>query len=391
MFLTKLISRERNYFSIGKDYSNSLSVIVHSDTLFSAICNNFRKLYGKSDLERFLEKINQSEKNDHFFKISSGFHFIDIYKDNILADTIYFIPKPLIQFPFTDETQKYLEQNPKMFKKINFISLEVANKLKGNNQIDFSQYHIIGGRYLVANEDLEKLGLNKFLTLLKKSNLNLEKIERIIRNKISIYKILDEQKVRIDRKTHESEPFTWSKLKFLISSYYLKEAEPIDYKLVPGYYFIFDSSKLTDEFNSKLRASINLIKDEGIGGRRSLGCGLVDAVEFIELDNSFQYFNLFDSKSDGWFINLSLVYPSSEDIKDIEFFNIYGRSGYVFSMENNTERFNDVKFIEEGSLFKRRVKGRLIQVASDEFISKYHKVFKNGIGFYLNLGNMEVK
>ncbi len=392
MFLAKLISKKRNYFSIGKDYSNSLSVIVHSDTLFSAICNNFRKLYGKSELESFLEILNSaSENEDLLFKISSSFHFIDIYKDSKVEDTIYFIPKPLIHFPFTTESQEYLDQNPKMFKRIEFISLEIASKLKENKRISFSQYHIIGNKYLVDNDDLEKLGLSKFLSLLNKPDPKVERIERVIRDKISIYEILDEQKVRINRKTQESEPFTWPKLKLCVSSYFINEEKRIDYELVPGYYFIFDHSNLGHEIRNKIKASINLIMDEGIGGRRSLGCGLVDDVELIELNEMFAYYNLFDSNVDGQFMNLSLVYPSLEDLQNIEFFNIYGRSGYVYSIENISSRFNDVKFIEEGSLFRKKVRGKLVQVASADFSTRYHAVYKNGIGFYLNLGNLEVK
>ncbi len=393
MFLVKLISKERNYFSIGKDYSDILSVIVHNDTLFSAICNNFRKLYGKSELESFLEEINSaSEIENPVFKISSSFHFIDIYKDGKVEDIIYFIPKPLIQFPFTTESQEYLDQNPKMFKKIEFISLELARKLKENKKISFSQYHIIGNKFLVDNEDLEKLGLIRFLSLLSKPDPNLERVEKVIRNKISIYEILDEQKVRINRKTKESEPFTWPKLKLSVSSYFINEEKRIDYELVPGYYFIFDDSHLDPEIRNKIRASINLIMDEGIGGRRSLGCGLVDDIELIELNETFAYYNLLiDSNIDGWFMNLSLVYPSLEDLQNIEFFNIYGRSGYVYSIESVSARFNDVKFIEEGSIFRKKVRGKLVQVAPADFSSRYHSVYKNGIGFYLNLGNLEVK
>ncbi len=392
MFLVRLVSKERNYFSIGKDYSNNLSVIVHSDTLFSAICNNFRKLFGKSELERLLGVINPSdEEKKPFLSISSGFHFIDIYKDEKLEDTIYFVPKPLIRFPFMAESQKYLDQNPKIFKKIDFISLEVVNKLYAKEKISFSQYHIIGGKYLVDNEDLNKLGLTKSLSLQIKPDSRLEKIERVIRNKISVYEILNEQKVRINRKTQESEPFTWPKLKLFVSQYYINEDKRIDYKLFPGYYFIFEILNLDEELSNKIKASITLIMDEGIGGRRSLGCGLVDDVELIELDNTFLFSKLLNSEPDGWFMNLSLVYPSFEDLQNIEFFNIYGRSGYVYSIENNSARFNDVKFIEEGSLFKKKVRGKLIQVASTDFTSKYHEVYKNGIGFYLNLGKLEVE
>ena len=381
MFLVKLISEERNYFSIGKDYTNSVSIVVHSDTLFSAICNNFRKIFGKGALEDLLKKlVNVSEQDEPLFMLSSCFHYIDIYKQGELFKTIYFLPRPLIRFPLDKASQEYLNENPKLFKKVKFISFEVAKKLQQNEQISLSQSYVLDGKYLIDDKDLKDLGLVELK----------ERVDQIIRKKISIYEILEEQKVRINRKSQESEPFTWPKLKFRTSKYYINDSEEVDYELIPGFYFIFDYSKTGDELASKIKASIKLIIDEGLGGKRSLGCGLVDNIEIRELSDDFEYCNLFNTEKEGYLVNLSLVYPSIEELRNVEYFNIYGRSGYVYSAENISARFNDVKIIEEGAVFNKKIRGKLIQVASEDFVSKYHAVYKNGIGFYINIGKIEV-
>ena len=392
MYIVKLISKKRNYFSIGKDYTESISLIVHNDTLFSAICNNFRKIYGNNTLEEFLNLIIGLENdNEKFFRLSSCFHYIDIYRDKEYYNTIYFLPNPLIRFPFDERSQEYLEENPKILKKIQFISFEILRKLQQGQKISLSQYHILDGTYLIDEKDVRLLGLESFFSLIDNSNAKLEKIERAIRRNITIFEILDEQKVRIDRVTEESEPFTESKFKFHISKYYVKESEKeINFQLIPGFYFLLDFSGLNHELTNRVFSSIKLIIDEGIGGKRSTGCGLVDDIDIKDIDEKFEYFNLFNNEDKEYFTNISLVYPSVEEIENVRFFSIYGRSGFVYSVENISQRFNDVNFIGEGAIFDKKIRGKLIQVASDEFISKYHRIYKNGIGVYLSIGDIEV-
>jgi len=392
MYLVKLLSKKRNYFSIGKDYTESISLIAHSDTLFSAICNNFRKLYGNKALEEFLDQLVGLENNDEeYFRLSSCFHYIDIYRDNKYNDTIYFLPKPLVRFPFDERSQEYLEENLKILKNIQFISFEILRKLQQGQKISLSQYHILDGSYLIDDRDVRKLGLESFFALIDNSNAKLEKIERAISKKITIFEILDEQKVRIDRVTGESEPFTESKFKFHISNYYVGEYEKkVNFQLIPGFYFLLNFSGLNIELTNRIFSSIKLIIDEGIGGKRSIGAGLVDDIDITELDEKFEYFNLFNTEGKRYFTNISLVYPSVEEIENVKYFNIYGRSGFVYSIENNSQRFNDVNFIREGAIFDKQIRGKLVQVASDEFISNYHKIYKNGIGVYLNIGDIEV-
>jgi len=393
MFLVRLISKERRYFSIGKDYTRSISLVIHSDTLFGAICNNFRKIFGNGKLEEFLEILKKSEEQEEsMLELSSCFHYLDVYKQGEFLKTIYFLPKPLITFPFDDLSQEIVDENLKLFKQIKFLSLEVVRKLQNNEKISFNRFHIMGGCYLLDREDLKTMGLSEFLTLMEKTNPKYEKIWRAINNSILIFEIMEEQKVGISRGTNESEPFVWPKMKFNKSTYFVINGEErINYDIIPGFYFIFNCSTLNEELKNGINSSIRLIMDEGLGGKKSLGCGLFDDVEIIELDDNNQYFKLLNENSLEYFVNLSLVYPNKEDLENIEYFNIYERSGYIFSADTNSMRFNDLKLIEEGGIFNKKVRGKLVQVATDDFIEKYHKVYKNGIGMYLNISKVEVE
>ena len=385
MYLVKLVSKKRKLFSIGKDHTGEISIIIHSDTLFGAICNNFRKAFGSSALEGLLNQIN--EENN--LQISSCFHYIDIYKNKKFFKTIYLLPRPLIKLPLTDESQEFIDENPKAIKKIQFISFDTMKKLQQNEKIALSQFHIINDIYLLSDSDLEDLKLHGFLSLINSFDPKLNNIYQIIRKKISFFEVLDENKVRIKRKNKQSEPFTWSKLKFNKSSYYVMEQKnKIDVELIPGYYFLLNFENLSDEIIEQLKTSINLIKDEGLGGKRSTGNGLADGITLHEIDNSFQYYDLFE-RSSNFFSNISLVCPKFDELQNIKYFKLFERSGFVYSLDNKTERFNDVKFIEEGSIFSKKINGRLVQVGSDEFKSKYHDIYKNGIGFYINLGKIE--
>ena len=58
-------------------------------------------------------------------------------------------------------------------------------------------------------------------------------------------------------------------------------------------------------------------------------------------------------------------------------------------MDTNTFRFQDVSFIEEGSIFGEKVTGNLIQVASKDFLAQFHEVYKNGLGMYISIGGGE--
>ncbi len=387
MHLVKLVAKNRNYFCIGTDNTKSVGTIIHSDTLFSTLCNNLRKIYGKEVLEDFFRLIKSgSNENIPKLKLTSAFHYIDIYEGETCKSTLYFVPKPFMRLPLDAESQTYLEANPKVFKKIKFVSFGIIDLLQRNQFIKLGSVHIFAKEYLVSSEEVELLGLKKYLELQEPINKELLAIQR----KIQFYEIVEEQKVGIDRKTGASKPFIWEKLSFLTPRYHIFEgSEKRNYTLVPGFYFLLDLSKLPPEASLKVKTAISLVKDEGIGGRRSTGAGLFDEVEFKQLDEVASLNQIFELLGSNILMSLSLIYPNHADLKNIKYFKLFNRSGYVFSSVSKSQRFQDLTFLEEGSIFTQKISGSLVQVASREFQEKFHEVFKNGIGFYLSLGKSE--
>ena len=387
MHLVKLVAKNRNYFCIGTDNTKSVGTIIHSDTLFSTLCNNLRKIYGKEVLEDFFRLIKSgSNENIPKLKLTSAFHYIDIYEGETCKSTLYFVPKPFMRLPLDAESQTYLEANPKVFKKIKFVSFGIIDLLQRNQFIKLGSVHIFAKEYLVSSEEVELLGLKKYLELQEPINKELLAIQR----KIQFYEIVEEQKVGIDRKTGASKPFIWEKLSFLTPRYHIFEgSEKRNYTLVPGFYFLLDLSKLPPEASLKVKTAISLVKDEGIGGRRSTGAGLFDEVEFKQLDEVVSLNHIFELLGSNILMSLSLIYPNHADIKNLKYFKLFNRSGYVFSSVSKSQRFQDLTFLEEGSIFTQKISGSLVQVASREFQEKFHEVFKNGIGFYLSLGKSE--
>ena len=389
MHLIKLVAKDRNYFCIGIDNTKSVGTIIHSDTLFSALCNNLRKIHGKEFLEDILKLMNDdSNENVPELRITSAFHYIDIFEGGraTCKATIFFVPKPFMRLPLDANSQAFLEDNPKIFKKIKFVSFGIISLLQKNQPIKLSSVHIFAGEYLVSSEEVELLGLKKYLELQEPNNQELLAIQ----HKIQFHEVIEEQKVGIDRKSGTSKPFTWEKLSFLTSTYHVFEgSERKRYKLIPGFYFLLDLSKLPPEVTLKIKTAISLMKDEGLGGRRSTGAGLLDEVEFKLLDDVDSLNHIFELSESNLLMSLSLVYPNHADLKNLKYFKLFNRSGYVFSSVSKSQRFQDVTFLEEGSIFAQKIRGSLVQVASGEFQEKFHDVFKNGIGFYLHLGKSE--
>ncbi|MBD3352571.1 MAG: type III-A CRISPR-associated RAMP protein Csm4 [Candidatus Lokiarchaeota archaeon] len=376
MLLIKLVCNNRNIFSIGSDDASGLSSIIHSDTIFSTICNNFRLLYGKQALESFLSKIiHSADTTLPVFQISSAFHYLDVFYQDKLKNTLKFIPKPMLRLPFSEKSQKIVDLNLKLLKRIEYISFGVLKKIQSGIDLDFTRYHIFSDKYLLDSSDLDILGISEALEDQEYNILD------SIQGKWAVYDTYTEEKVRINRIDNSSEPFTIQKLKLVSSEYFVKDKRK-RYKTKPGYYFFLNDDGLTEEEINKVITSIKYIKDEGIGGKRSIGCGLCDDIKVVE-----NLPEIFNEEIAGPYENLSLLYPVNSDLPRIKYYSLIERSGYVTSPNNSGSRIMDHRFMREGGIFSEKIKGKIIQVASDELKTSLHPVYKNGIGFFVHLGN----
>jgi len=93
MKLFKLKFKSSIHLGEREGFLEGTETTIHSDTLFSALCNSYLLLYGRKKLECLLENF----KNEPPFFLSSAFPY---WKDK------YFFPIPLSQFPKEKEQKK---------------------------------------------------------------------------------------------------------------------------------------------------------------------------------------------------------------------------------------------------------------------------------------------
>lgn len=232
--LCKLIPKGPLHLGTKEGIQEESDEYIHSDTLFSAICNCFRLIYGKEDLENLL-KLYLDRKPP--FILSSAFPFV---KDILL------LPMPK-SFKFPKEKEN--------FNKVEFIGHKIFEKI-------------------INGEDISEW--------LEEENLCQE--DRVLlpyprKNKdpIQIWEVHSEvPHVVIDRKTNASNIFYSSEVHYLSGC---------------GLFFLIDWK--TEEYKDKVMKTIKLLGEEGIGGKRSSGKGLFKLEEselVIEFPAEAEYF-----------------------------------------------------------------------------------------------------
>jgi len=318
--------KPRNPFHIGFKESGMEKTMhyIHSDTIFGGICNAYRLLYGKEELEGMLRKFEEGMPS---FLISSAFPYFG---------DILFFPLP-----------KY----------INFSKYEKVNDSRKYKKIEFVSYSLL--RSIVEKKLEQHLDENNIV----QEKILLSKDEKEIIGNKKIWEEKETPRVVIDRKSNAS------------NIYYFGEVE---YCRKCGLYFLM---KIIDKgIENKIKATIRLLGDEGIGGDRSYGKGLFEA-EF----NKFEW-----NINDGIFINLSLYLPKDDEMEMVKkgWYEFVNRSGWAYSPDKRGERKKFMRMIKEGSSFKgnKEFYGELVDASIS---NEYHKVYRYGYGMPLYLGVLD--
>lgn len=319
MKLVKLKPGTNAKYHFGEYGLEESSFIFHSDSLFSAIVNNYIKLYG--DLKEDIEKIKS-------IKISSLF---PAYKN------ILFVPKPFTGLNFNPKDEKQTEEWSKEIKKINFVSLKALEK-HNNETLEFENDPIVHKNFLIAKE---------------------EKTDNTINFK---FDYIEEQKITIDR--NKGKVVEIEEKGQLFSVGYIKPSENM------YFYFLIDG----DGFDNKLIASIKLIQDEGLGGERTTGAGLFENIEICGCCSFENYIKLNSDKK--YFMSLSLTLPKNNDeFKKCEAYQLIERRGYIYCATQTTKRKKSIMMLSEGSIFSDKVEGKIVNVAPK---NSKHEVIKFG-------------
>jgi len=189
------------------------SRMIHSDTLFGAICWAWRLLHGEDDL---LEMLDQFQRRPPFL-ISSAFPFIG---------DVYLLPKPL-------EGMASIESNKKV-RKAWLVSRDLFQRMACGN--DVNEYEVDMGIVATSGE--------------------MERAQTILESRPA-WTVDEPPRVTLDRLTMRSEIYHVGELRF---------AEGC------GLYTIVDFRDAS--IKKKFEATLRLLGDEGVGGEKSAGRGM---------------------------------------------------------------------------------------------------------------------
>ncbi|MDK2886815.1 MAG: CRISPR-associated protein Csm4 [Thermosipho sp. (in: thermotogales)] len=238
-----------------------------------------------------------------------------IIKDNVLnISSAFYYYKNVYFYPKPLGYRfRINENNKKRLKKVEFVSEDFLYKEISNPKID--------GIFLY-NEDL-----------------NIDE---------KLYVVEERPKITVDRKSSEASIYYFSTLRFGKNS---------------GLWFFLD---LDESIEKEVFSSLKLLEDEGLGGDRTYGYGLftfqVEKVEQAEI------------KGENNYLLLSLCVPEKDEINYILDYKIKEKTGFIYSMYTNTLRQPLIRFIAEGSLFSKKVFGKILDISSNNL--NVHKVFK---------------
>lgn len=329
---------------------------VYSDTLFSAWMTSYARLFGSNEVKKLLknfpiENDNQIIKNaDQIienddqsppFSLSSTF----IYSTEDQEDEsryIYYLPKPLVlpkEYPVGND----LEFN-KSYKKLKYLPLYI-----------WRRWYQQGGF-----TDSDKLELIENTQKTKDKSGCLYKAG--VFSYSETYKTQRVPKVAIDRITHATNIYYTGFVQYQWES-----------KKQSGLYFLIHFPEENTELQQRLKASLYLLGEEGIGGERSSGAGCFTA-KWHELPNLWKKVINFKSSETVNHALISLFWEKSLSCTPLSY-SIIERGGWV-SSSGQQERRRKVRMLGEGSVFSDIPKGQLANVTPKNFS---HKVYRSGI------------
>jgi CRISPR-associated protein Csm4 len=290
------------------------SFIAHSDTLWSGLVNAWFRLFGN------VEGISGFWTGDRSppFLISSAFPFV--------RNELFF-PKPYGEIPIEKETKEVMTPRDwKNIKKAKFLTKSLFEKWICGDQFYSSDIESIK-----RNWDLVKSHIKETTT----------------------------PHVRLGHAAFRSDIY------YEGGSYFSGES---------GLFFLveFIDPNIRDDFESTLR----LLGEEGLGGRRSKGCGIFS---FKKLE-----VNLRLPKTWQKYLTLSLTIPDEEliNVLDESYYGLVQRKGWALSpVINEQVRRKSIWMLTEGSVFPMQPKGKVEVVTPPNWPSDVHEIYRYGFAF----------
>jgi len=141
-------------------------------------------------------------------------------------------------------------------------------------------------------------------------------------------------------------------------------------KVTPYFYFY-----IQDEEDLLKEEMIRALEMVSLGGKRSLGAGVVEEIYIEEeklLDNIGEVF-----------INLSMVFPKIDEVDKIGKYMLENRNGFIFSKTSTNIKKPTIRMIKEGSVFTGNVEGDIFTYENSKF---NHPIYVYGKAFLYPFG-----
>lgn len=349
---------------------------VQSDTLFSAWVSNYARLFGKAKVEKLLEgfpKYSKPSKNSNSkdlnsknsnskdsnqespaVKISSTFIYRQTQEKTTESKTIYYLPRPM-EFPIN-----YPENDLdffKTYKKQKYLPLEIWRRWYQGEGF--------------TSEDREEL-IEK--TTKKQTDGNLNKSGMFDYGKT--HEINKHPKIAVDRITAATNFFHTGLLQFQWENE------------TSGLYFLLNfpqvDPKSEQELEKELKAALELLGEEGLGGERSSGAGRFTIEWFDKLPQLWEKV----IKTQGTHHTLISLFwdsPITQDFLENAAYEIQERGGWIGDVNLRRKM---VRMFTEGSVFSEQPQGKLVDVTPPQLINddgtyKFHPVYRSGISLTL--------
>jgi CRISPR-associated protein Csm4 len=217
---------------------SSTSSYMHSDSLFSALVNNLAKVsYDKASALVDLFKSKKTSISSLFYCLTNG------------TDTTYLLPKPVnSSIMVSDEVEYHML---KEIKKTEFLSKTILETY-GENWIHHIDKLIRIGSTMVLKDEFDRYVLNQIDSIYwegSNTHINSRPKDKNLQNELF-------QTAFVQMPCHHK---GWK----------------------TNFYFLIDDKNLTKEEYSLLQLAIDLIRFEGLGGKRNSGYGSVNEVQYL--------------------------------------------------------------------------------------------------------------
>ena len=165
--------------------------------------------------------------------------------------------------------------------------------------------------------------------------------------------------------------------------------DPVAVESLAGLYFLLEMPEASVALEADLRAALEVLGDEGLGGERSSGAGRFELLTWGDLPSDWQAIVDFDQGNRHSLLSLFWDDPITPDWLGQEArYTLQERGGWISSPSGHQLRRKMVRMFAEGSVFPQVPTGKLANVTPPAFEKPNgtyspHAVYRNGVALSL--------